>query len=274
MATSTPVQSTSVTNNVLNVSTTINHNVSNTSATQDSASFENSVSAKSLDNSNNINNRTDKQDTHLNMNVQPETEFATKANNSHAIDKNPNAHDMDVDPIETTNQLQSSHKGTPVETQSIAATKNHSLKEEKSDTKSSVDLDQLMSEKQTNGLKVLSNVQVSPNTILNVSSINSQISEPISLNNMIIVGSIPSTSAGVTSQHALTSHFAKPKSLLKSVNDSVRNGNAKILKSSKTKPTNDVSRKFVLIFFDYFCLTNFCFNKLKGCNIGARRKSS
>lgn len=76
-------------------------------------------------------------------------------------------------------------------------------------------------EKRGRGLKVLSNVQVSPNAILNV-SLNTTNSESIPLNNMIIVSSIPSTSTGTTSQQALSSQIAKSQSLLKNLNETAR----------------------------------------------------
>lgn len=72
------------------------------------------------------------------------------------------------------------------------------------------------------GLKVLSNVQVSPNTILNVSSISPQNdNETIPVNNMIIVGSIPSMSTAGVSTHTKQSPsplppVKSPQSLLKS----------------------------------------------------------
>lgn len=72
-------------------------------------------------------------------------------------------------------------------------------------------------EKKTRGLKVLSNVQVSPNAILNV-SLNTTNSETIPLNNMIIVSSIPSTSTGTTSP-VVPTQLLRSQSLLKSLNE-------------------------------------------------------
>lgn len=76
-------------------------------------------------------------------------------------------------------------------------------------------------EKKTRGLKVLSNVQVSPNAILNV-SLNSTNSETIPLNNMIIVSSIPSTSTGTTTQ-VVPTQLLRSQSLLKTLNESRSN---------------------------------------------------
>lgn len=81
--------------------------------------------------------------------------------------------------------------------------------------------DMCVHDKRGRGLKVLSNVQVSPNAILNV-SLNTTNSESIPLNNMIIVSSIPSTSTGTTSQQALSSQIAKSQSLLKNLNETAR----------------------------------------------------
>lgn len=77
--------------------------------------------------------------------------------------------------------------------------------------------DENANEKRTRGLKVLSNVQVSPNAILNV-SLNSTNAETIPLNNMIFVSSVPSTSTGTTSQ-AVPTQLLRSQSLLKSLNE-------------------------------------------------------
>lgn len=99
-------------------------------------------------------------------------------------------------------------------------------------------------DKRTKGLKVLSNVQVSPNTILNVSQVN----ETIPMNNMIIVGSIPSTSSAgggggsisaTTSQQILSPQSVKSQSLLKCSSEPYKSTNVKSLKVSKGK--TDVS---------------------------------
>lgn len=74
-------------------------------------------------------------------------------------------------------------------------------------------------EKKTRGLKVLSNVQVSPNAILNV-SLNTTNSETIPLNNMIIVSSIPSTSTSTgTTSSVIPTQLLRSQSLLKSLNE-------------------------------------------------------
>lgn len=49
------------------------------------------------------------------------------------------------------------------------------------------------------GLKVLSNVKIPPNTVLNVSTLNTQFSEAISSKNMIIIGSSSSSSSNSSS---------------------------------------------------------------------------
>lgn len=79
----------------------------------------------------------------------------------------------------------------------IANKQSRNFKEETADSRS-VDAGNA-SDRKKNGLKVLSNVQVSPNAILNM-SMKTTISETIPLNSMIIVSSIPSTSTGTTSQ--------------------------------------------------------------------------
>lgn len=85
------------------------------------------------------------------------------------------------------------------------------------------------------GLKVLSNVQVTPNTILNVSSISSQNdNETIPVNNMIIVGSIPSTHTKQSPSPVLSSK--SPQSLLKSSSEPFKCSVAKTLpEASKGK---------------------------------------
>lgn len=104
---------------------------------------------------------------------------------------------------------------------------------------SALDLDNA-NDKRTRGLKVLSNVQVSPNAILNV-SLNSTNNETIPLNNMIIVSSIPSTSTGTTSQSALSTQLAKSQSLLKNLNDARTTLDTR--KSKHTKVNAEVSVK-------------------------------
>lgn len=100
----------------------------------------------------------------------------------------------------------------------------------------------------TRGLKVLSNVQVSPNAILNV-SLNSTNNEPIPLNNMIIVSSIPSTSTGTTSL-ATSTQANRPQSLLKCLNDtrtaSTASTSSDYRNSKHTKVNVDVS-----VFFNF-----------------------
>lgn len=102
----------------------------------------------------------------------------------------------------------------------------------------------------TRGLKVLSNVQVSPNAILNV-SLNSSNIEPIPLNNMIIVSSIPSTSTGTTSL-ATSTQVNRPQSLLKCLNDtrtaSTSSTSSEYRNSKHTKVNVDVSIFFHFLF--------------------------
>lgn len=59
------------------------------------------------------------------------------------------------------------------------------------------------SERRKFGLKVLSNVKVPPNTVLNVSTLNSQFSEAINSKNMIIIGSSSSSSSSNSSSSAI-----------------------------------------------------------------------
>lgn len=87
---------------------------------------------------------------------------------------------------------------TPCESTSTSNEMRRSFKQELVDTQSTTDTENA-NDKRARGLKVLSNVQVSPNAILNVSTISTN-NETIPLNNMIIVSSIPSTSTGTTSQ--------------------------------------------------------------------------
>lgn len=99
-----------------------------------------------------------------------------------------------------------------------------------------------ISEKRAGGLKVLSNVQVSPNAILNV-SMNTKANEASSLNNMIIVSSLPSTSTGTTTsqqqQQAILPQLTKPQSLLKNLNDSRTSSDMR--NSKNTKGNGEVS---------------------------------
>lgn len=231
----TPGQSTNTSSSSTVASATAatsNNNAANTGAAENML-FDTSVSAKSVDNS-----KTGNHDTLLNAEMHAETEFAN-ANEPVVSDKRCNVQSSaESADNERTDTSSHQHEMNADDSDGdICSSKRH-FKEENTDS-TSTDADQ-SPEKRTSGLKVLSNVQVSPNTILNVSSLNSQMSEPIALNNMIIVGSIPSTSSGVNSQHSLASQFVKPKSLLRSVNDSIRNG--KILKNSKAKI--DVSRNY------------------------------
>lgn len=100
-------------------------------------------------------------------------------------------------------------------------------------------------EKKSTGLKVLSNVQVTPNAILNV-SLNSTNNESIPLNNMIIVSSIPSTSNGTTSQ-VLPKQLFKSQSILKSLSDLQALSDGKSPRQSKLNV--DVSISFVISDF-------------------------
>lgn len=111
------------------------------------------------------------------------------------------------------------------------------FKEENVDT--SIGDAEPVSGKRTRGLKVLSNVQVSPNAILNV-SLNSTNNETIPLNNMIIVSSLPSTSTGTTSQ-VLPTQLLRTQSLLKTLNESRSPSETKNPKH--TKANTEVSVK-------------------------------
>lgn len=116
-----------------------------------------------------------------------------------------------------------------------------------------------LSEKRMKGLKVLSNVQVSPNTILNVSTLNSQMNDSISMNNMIIVGSIPSTSTCSTSQQISTAQIAgRTQSLLKNITEP--NRNMKSLKISIEK--SNVSHCFLCLKVECIDLILFALYRL------------
>lgn len=120
----------------------------------------------------------------------------------------------------------------------------NSVKQEVTDS-STMDTENTSSEKRANGLKVISNVQVSPNAILNV-SLNSTASETNSLNNMIIVSSLPSTSTGITTsqqQQASLPQLSKPQSLLKNVNESRTSSETR--NSKQTKGSVEVSIKII-----------------------------
>lgn len=110
----------------------------------------------------------------------------------------------------------------------------NSVKQEASDS-TAMDIEST-SEKRASGFKVLSNVQVSSNAILNV-SLNSKANEPNALNNMIIVSSLPSTSAGATAAvqqpPALLSQLPKPQSLLKNSNESRTSSDTRNSKNTK-----------------------------------------
>lgn len=134
----------------------------------------------------------------------------------------------------------------------------NSVKQEITDA-SAMDIDSI-SEKRANGLKVISNVQVSPNAILNV-SLNSTTStapsaaatnETNSLNNMIIVSSLPSTSTGLTTsqqQQSQLPQLSKPQSLLKNLNESRTTSETR--NSKHTKGNSDVS----INIFNIFCVS-------------------
>lgn len=105
------------------------------------------------------------------------------------------------------------------------------------------------SEKRSNGLKVISNVQVSPTAILNV-SLNSAVNESNSMNNMIIVRSLPSTSIGSTpsqQQQAQTPQMSKPQSLLKNLNETRTSSETR--NSKHTKGNVEVSVIIINIFY-------------------------
>lgn len=101
-----------------------------------------------------------------------------------------------------------------------------------------------VNDKKTRGLKVLSNVQVSPNAILNV-SLNTTNSETIPLNNMIIVSSIPSTSTGTTSQ-VIPTQLVRSQSLLKSLQES-RSLSSDPKNPKHTKVNVEVSYRRILL---------------------------
>ncbi|XP_031640432.1 uncharacterized protein LOC116352180 isoform X2 [Contarinia nasturtii] len=121
------------------------------------------------------------------------------------------------------------HKDNSMESGSDSNKETRSFKEETTDALTGDG--ETINEKRTHGLKVLSNVQVSPNAILNV-SLNSTNKETIPLNNMIIVSSIPSTSTGTTSQ-VLPTQLIRSQSLLKTLNESRSPSDAKNPKHTK-----------------------------------------
>lgn len=139
-------------------------------------------------------------------------------------------------PIEQPKTRSKPHKNATESTSSEVANKEaRNFKED-----SSVSGVETVGEKRTKGLKVLSNVQVSPNAILNV-SLNATNSDTIPLNNMIIVGSIPSTSASVTaSPTVIPTNLVRSQSLLKSLQES-RSSDPKTPKH--TKVNVDVSMR-------------------------------
>lgn len=108
-------------------------------------------------------------------------------------------------------------------------------------------------EKRTPGLKVLSNVKVSPNTVLNVSSLNSQMNESISMNNMIIIGSSSSSSS--------TSLPPSPPTPSSTIASSQQPASAKLaLKVDFTKTANitdgkhTVSQNIFIVFFSVYII--------------------
>lgn len=150
-------------------------------------------------------------------------------------------------------------KTTATTTSAVAAATSakelrNSVKQEITDA-SAMDIESI-SEKRANGLKVISNVQVSPNAILNV-SLNSATAtataaaanETSSLNNMIIVSSLPSTSTGLTTsqqQQSQLTQLAKPQSLLKNLNEARTSSDTR--NSKHTKANVDVSIEIANIF--------------------------
>lgn len=145
---------------------------------------------------------------------------------------------------EHSKQRNKSHRDTtpvtsdpiPCDTSSSSKEMRRAFKQEAVDV-SALDCDNVH-DKRTRGLKVLSNVQVSPNAILNV-SLNSTNNETMPLNNMIILSSIPSTSSGATSQSALSTQLAKSQSLLKNLKDTRTTLDTR--KSKHTKVNVEVS---------------------------------
>lgn len=187
--------------------------------------------------------------------------------NSETVSESINPDDCDENELVNQSEASSERavsgisKQRPKQNGSTATDINHkeqrnSFKEENSDAvvaNADVDVDTEAeppnaNSHKTRGLKVLSNVQVSPNAILNV-SLNSTNIEPIPLNNMIIVSSIPSTSTGTTSL-ATSTQVNRPQSLLKCLNDtrtaSTSSTSSEYRNSKHTKVNVDVS-----IFFNF-----------------------
>lgn len=156
-----------------------------------------------------------------------------------------------AEPIAETTTATVAPSSTTKETKSVATTTapgkelRNSVKQEVSDS-TAMEVESV-SEKRAYGLKVLSNVQVSPNAILNV-SVNKKANEANSSNNMIIVSSLPSTSTGTTtSQHqqTLLPQLTKPQSLLKNLNESRTLSDTRNTKN--TKGNTEVSITNIII---------------------------
>lgn len=123
---------------------------------------------------------------------------------------------------------------------------NKEMRNFKEETVESTAMDvENLNDKKTRGLKVLSNVQVSPNAILNV-SLNTTNAETIPLNNMIIVSSIPSTSTATTSQ-VIPTQLVRSQSLLKSLNESRLVSDAKNPKHTKVNVEVSINWRFLFL---------------------------
>lgn len=147
------------------------------------------------------------------------------------VDIDENEHDNNIETssrIELSNEQQKQLPKQQKESNACESINDISNKESRNNLKEetidygSGDTDNT-NEKKGRGLKVLSNVQVSPNAILNV-SLHSTNTDTIPINNMIIVSSIPSTSTGTTgtttASQVVPTQLLRSQSLLKSLNDS------------------------------------------------------
>lgn len=146
-------------------------------------------------------------------------------------------------------------KGSTLAVTSSSKEMRNSFKQEAADSMAT-DVENV-NDKRARGLKVLSNVQVSPNAILNV-SLNSPNNDSIPLNNMIIVSSMPSTSTATTSQQVLSStQLTKTQSLLKNLSDSRTMSESRNSKHTKANVEVSISiYKMPLISVNQLFVTN------------------
>lgn len=210
--------------NVFNVTTTQATSSSTLTANIDTVAAAAGTNAINVQNNESITN--DENHNNDDQNGSGGSAMELQAIVEHSISDDHEMSDISVDPSSVaSNQIQS---------KSVATLENESLD---SDQNALNPVENTPDIRTKCGLKVLSNVQVSPNTILNVSSISSHNdSDTIPVNNMIIVGSIPSTSTHSKPSPSSIPSGKSPQSLLKSSSEPYKHSIAKTPpKASKGK---------------------------------------